>query len=254
MQHLVLQTPRQPRISAILTTVAAPVGFLHALPSQPDGCTGVAKTSEVASANGCLFASNGGVFDVSTGACLGNLISYGTVFQTDDRGFASWGLTADGRSVGYPRNENKRTAAKPRLMRFLDRWAFGQLGSATAAEAPLVEMLSGFIGSLLVDDFVGATSTNALVAQRTAVGIDAAGRLLVLTIDGAESPPRGMNLTELGAAFASLGARVAVNLDGGGSTSLWFNGSLANRPTCDDTPLPTCERAVASVLCVMPGV
>ena len=189
------------------------------------------KTSEIAAAAGCKYAVNGGTFDMSTGACEGDLVSNGTIFQLDDdSGFASWGITADG------------------------QWVFGDVTSDVVASSGVVELISGFIGPLLVDGGMGVPSANSKVAQRTAVGIDVAGRLMLLTVDGSETPPRGMNITELGLAFASLGAVAALNLDGGGSTVAWEDGEYVDRPTCNDTPVPECERAVASIVCIMPGV
>mmetsp|Transcript_28552 Transcript_28552/g.57494 ORF Transcript_28552/g.57494 Transcript_28552/m.57494 type:complete len:176 (-) Transcript_28552:61-588(-) len=167
---------------------------------------------------------------MSTGACEGDIVSNGTVFQLDENsGFASWGLTRDG------------------------RWAFGEIGSATVGSDDVVELLSGFVGPLLVENGVGTPSSNSLVAQRTAVGIDASGRLLILTVDGAEFQNRGMNLTELGQTFSELGATTALNLDGGGSTVAWMSGGYLDRPTCRDNVVPECERKVASIVCVMSG-
>ena len=61
-------------------------------------------------------------------------------------------------------------------------------------------------------------------------------------------------MSELAIAFASLGAVEAVNLDGGGSTAAWMAGEgVVDRPTCDDNIVHECERAVATVVCVMPG-
>jgi hypothetical protein len=42
----------------------------------------------------------------------------------------------------------------------------------------------------------------------------------------------GMTLAELAAYLAKLGCEEAMNLDGGGSATLWFAGAVRNRP-CD---------------------
>lgn len=117
----------------------------------------------------------------------------------------------------------------------------------------MTELISGFIGPLLVKNGAAIPSGSSLIAQRTAVGVDAAGKLLILTIDGAEDRDRGMNITELGEAFVSLGAVTAINLDGGGSTTAWMDGEYLDRPTCIDNVFPECERKVANIVCVMPG-
>ena len=164
------------------------------------------------------------------GDCIGSLIGEGVVYHITDS-YASFGITKDG------------------------RYAFGtNINSTVVEEEGIVELISGFSGPLLVEDGVAIHSDSTLIAQRTAVGIDAQGTLLFLTIDGAETPPRGMNISELGDAFVELGAVQAVNLDGGGSTSAWKSDiGYIDRPTCIDTPVPSCARHVADIVCVMPG-
>ena len=63
-----------------------------------------------------------------------------------------------------------------------------------------------------------------------------------------------MNISELGDAMVELGVITAINLDGGGSTTAWLDGDYIDRPTCDDHLFPECERTVADIVCVMPGV
>jgi len=67
---------------------------------------------------------------------------------------------------------------------------------------------------------------------RTAVGLDASGRWLYLVAaEGRRGPVLGLTLTELSQIMLQLGARNAVNLDGGGSTTMLLKGeSLAARP------------------------
>lgn len=58
---------------------------------------------------------------------------------------------------------------------------------------------------------------------RTAAGIARAGRRLILVaVDGREYQNAGMTLRELGELMLALGARDAINLDGGGSTTLVY--------------------------------
>src|SRR5690606_34819096 len=67
---------------------------------------------------------------------------------------------------------------------------------------------------------------------RTAVGVTAEGRLLWVTVDGRQAPySDGMSLEELASLMARLGARDAVNLDGGGSTTMVVRGAVVNRPS-----------------------
>ena len=64
---------------------------------------------------------------------------------------------------------------------------------------------------------------------RAAIGVTD-GELLALVADGRSDEDAGLTLGELATAMADLGARAALNLDGGGSASLVCDGRLRNRP------------------------
>ncbi len=66
---------------------------------------------------------------------------------------------------------------------------------------------------------------------RTAAGIRGDGTLLLVVVDGRQPVSRGVDLEQLAALMADLGAEEALNLDGGGSSSLYVNGTLLNRPS-----------------------
>jgi MYXO-CTERM domain-containing protein len=73
---------------------------------------------------------------------------------------------------------------------------------------------------------------------RTAAGLTADRRTLILAVVDGRSPPSrvGMTCNELAALMIDLGARDAVNLDGGGSSTMWMAGvGVLNRPS-DGTP------------------
>ena len=75
---------------------------------------------------------------------------------------------------------------------------------------------------------------------RTALGLRGS-KLLLLVADGRSKESRGLTLAELAALLKSLGARDAMNLDGGGSSTLVVDGVLMNRP-CGGSwqrPVPT---------------
>jgi hypothetical protein len=67
---------------------------------------------------------------------------------------------------------------------------------------------------------------------RAALGL-APGRILGVVCDGRSRHDAGLTLAELAAVMASLEAETALNLDGGGSTSLISGGRLLNRPRRD---------------------
>jgi hypothetical protein len=81
---------------------------------------------------------------------------------------------------------------------------------------------------------------------RTAVGQSADGRLILVTVDGRQPGYSvGMTNFELALTMARLGASTASALDGGGSTTMAFDGRLLNRPSD-----PGGEREVAEGLFV----
>jgi phosphodiester glycosidase len=67
---------------------------------------------------------------------------------------------------------------------------------------------------------------------RTIAGVTRDGRLLLVTIDGhALGYSVGASFWEEAAVMRALGARDAVNLDGGGSTTMAIRGQVVNRPS-----------------------
>jgi hypothetical protein len=65
---------------------------------------------------------------------------------------------------------------------------------------------------------------------RAALAVTADGRLLAVACDGRADDEAGLSLPELATALVDLGAVDALNLDGGGSTSLVCDGRLRNVP------------------------
>jgi exopolysaccharide biosynthesis protein len=67
---------------------------------------------------------------------------------------------------------------------------------------------------------------------RTIAGITARGELLLVAIDGRQPGYSvGASFDEEAGVMRALGAVDAVNLDGGGSTTLVIDGELVNRPS-----------------------
>ena len=64
---------------------------------------------------------------------------------------------------------------------------------------------------------------------RAAIGLDET-RLIAVASEGRVPAEAGLTLAELADLMTGLGAREAINLDGGGSTSLVVDGRLINRP------------------------
>jgi exopolysaccharide biosynthesis protein len=85
---------------------------------------------------------------------------------------------------------------------------------------------------------------------RTAVGIDRNGtRLTLVVVDGRQPELSiGMSLAELSQEMVRLGCDSAINLDGGGSTTLVYRDSKTSHLAIMNSPSDTRERAVADVL------
>lgn len=87
---------------------------------------------------------------------------------------------------------------------------------------------------------------------RSALGITSSGEILWITVDGRAKEAVGMSLYELSQLMEALGCVEAINLDGGGSTTLWIDGTtktgIVNMP-CDDKVFDEYgERKVSNVL------
>lgn len=82
---------------------------------------------------------------------------------------------------------------------------------------------------------------------RTGVGFTPNGKLLFVVVDGRRTQSRGMSLVQFAQLFRRLGASRAMNLDGGGSSTMWVRGKVVNRPSDGR------QRAVSSALVVLPG-
>jgi hypothetical protein len=83
---------------------------------------------------------------------------------------------------------------------------------------------------------------------RTAVGLAGQGRwLLVVLAEGRRPPVAGMTLVQLSRLMRDLGADDAINLDGGGSSTLWLQGrAVTARPANEPA-----ERALANVVSIV---
>lgn len=89
---------------------------------------------------------------------------------------------------------------------------------------------------------------------RTAIGKRGNHKVILVTLDGRTDQAIGMTLTELADFMLSLHCKDAVNLDGGGSTTMWISGmpfnGIVNMP-CDNKKFDHLgERAVSDILII----
>lgn len=66
---------------------------------------------------------------------------------------------------------------------------------------------------------------------RTFAGIDAQGRTVLVTVDGRTADDLGLSIPEAADVARSLGLVDAINLDGGGSTTMVVNGQVISHPS-----------------------
>ncbi|KAF3692427.1 N-acetylglucosamine-1-phosphodiester alpha-N-acetylglucosaminidase [Channa argus] len=230
------------------TVVYDPLRTLSVLePGQPGGC-GMNRRSlveETAKAAGCLYAQNAGFFKMSSGQCLGNVVSNGRMVQ-DSGGLqnAQFGIRRDGSLVfGYLSQEDVLDQSNPFIQLvsgvvWLLRNGEVYINQSMKAECDKTQETGLF--KTFVD----------VVSARTAVGHNTKGELILFHIDG-QTGRRGMTLWEVADFLKKHDVINAINLDGGGSSTYVTNGTLASYPSdhCEDSRF-RCGRAVSTILCV----
>lgn len=92
-------------------------------------------------------------------------------------------------------------------------------------------------------DEVGRAMTSN---PRTAIGQISEGHYLLVVSDGRTKESTGLSLRQLAELMQSLGAQVAYNLDGGGSSTMVFQGRVVNSPTTNGRSIR--ERSVSDIV------
>lgn len=83
---------------------------------------------------------------------------------------------------------------------------------------------------------------------RTALGYLEDNHYVFVVVDGRdEGYSRGVTMTELAQIMTDLGCQCAYNLNGGGSSAMYFNGSIINQPSNGG------ERATSDILYIAQG-
>ncbi|MEG6523098.1 phosphodiester glycosidase family protein [Desulfotomaculum sp. 1211_IL3151] len=88
-------------------------------------------------------------------------------------------------------------------------------------------------GGLPVEQAVNEGLWGSLLkpAPRTAFGVNAQGKFLLVIVDGRQETSAGVTLEELAYLMVDLGVVQAVGLDGGGSSEMWVQGKIVNNPS-----------------------
>lgn len=90
---------------------------------------------------------------------------------------------------------------------------------------------------------------------RTAIGIKEDGKVIVFAVDGRSDASKGLSEAELSAVMSELGCTDAINLDGGGSTTVMVKHFGEKDIVCSNAPSAGALRSIANgILLVKEGV
>lgn len=196
------------------------------------------KTSQFAEENKAVVALNGGFFDVVKGGSVAYLESSGKVIAETRNAKEKWAKTdslLNGAIILDHSGRLKVEIAKPAS--FYEK-----------SQEEKSVMVSGPI--LIADGRILPLENSPFVKNRhprSCLCITNEKDILFIAIDGRSGIASGMSLKELQQFLFQLNCRDAINLDGGGSTTLWVNNGsekkIINKPSDKEG-----ERAVANIL------
>lgn len=197
---------------------------------------GCGTTSSMARAAGAAAAINAGFFNVQTCESVSLVKIDGQLIATNARGRSAFGAAPDGTPlidwVDAGRDWPAAHHAVGGLARLVSAGEIDVQGERDGADPAFVNNRH----------------------PRTAAGIAPDGGVILATVDGRTEAGAGMSLAELAQWFVWLGAGEAVNLDGGGSTTLWVAGQpfdgVINFPSDNGQADHAGQRRVNSVLAV----
>jgi len=101
-------------------------------------------------------------------------------------------------------------------------------------------------GEISVESTEEENNARTLVNPRTAIGQISEDHYVFVVVDGRTDESTGVSLAELATFMQSLGCTEAYNLDGGGSSTLYYNGEVLNNPTTSGRTFE--ERAVSDIV------
>lgn len=207
--------------------VSAPDYLKTALAQNAYGRNLTQTTSQMARDNGAILAVNGDYYGAQTkGYVIRNGVLYRDAAVSGREDLVIW---ADG-SFGVIQEDE--VSAQELI----------QSGARQVLSFGPALVLDGAV-AIGKDEEVGkAMASN----PRTAIGILEPGRYLFVVSDGRTQDSAGLSLYQLAQFMAELGADIAYNLDGGGSSTMVFNGAVLNNPTTNGRSIK--ERSVSDIV------
>ena len=183
-------------------------------------------TSDMAEENNAVLAINGDYYGARQS---GYVIRNGVVYRSQGSNGEDMVISKDG-SLSFISESDTTTDS------LIQKQAWQVLSFGPV----LVE--SGQIAVTENDEVGMAMASN----PRTAIGTVAKNHYLFVVSDGRTSESAGLSLYELANFMKSLGATKVYNLDGGGSSTMVFQGEVVNNPTTNGNKIS--ERAVSDIL------
>ncbi len=177
----------------------------------------IADTSEIAEENDAVFAVNGDYYGFRTD---GIVIRNGVIFRNEP---ARVGLAfyLDGSMKVY---DETQTSAQELLEAGV--WNTLSFGPALIKDS----LVASNFGTVEVDTNIGNHSIQGN-QPRTGIGIIDENHYVFVVVDGrSKGYSRGVSLDEFAQIFAGLGCTDAYNIDGGGSSTMYFMGRVVNNP------------------------
>ncbi len=158
---------------------------------------------------------------------------YAMICEKSENGYTVTGTSPGGEKVSIP-DGGAVFIANSSINGFLsDNFAVGDNVTTDISVSPDIGAIKEATGgnTVIVKDGQVAKFTNNIAGnnQRTAIGVSKSGDTLYLvTVDGRQSDCPGMTQTKLAEFMISLGCDSAVNLDGGGSTTMVTENKVDN--------------------------
>lgn len=210
-----------------------------------DGSPARASVAEIAGRTGAIAAVNAGFFSMATGRPSAILKKDGALIGGTSR---ARGAVAIVERKGQTRLLFDRVTAgtagyKTRMGTSSRDWARAR----DAVSGAGLLMLNGRAIRDWTDERIAA-GFDTTRHPRTVIGVDADEAIWLVTVDGRNPEVSlGMSFTELQGLARRLGLRSALNLDGGGSTTMVVQGKIVNHPS--DAGIP---RSVSDAIIVLP--
>ena len=187
-----------------------------------------AATSSIAAAHDAVLAVNGDFYGARES---GYVIRNGTVYR-DTAGSADlFCLYADGHAEIVGAEEQSAQALVDAGV-----WQAWSFGPALLENGEITVSESTEVGHSMASN------------PRTAIGVIAPLHYVLLVSDGRTAESGGLSLLELAQVMQELGVQTAYNLDGGGSSTMYFQGEVINNPTTNGRTIK--ERSVSDIVYV----